>query len=76
MLATIHDMSQAYSQLDIARVPMSLWVVYQAARRRVLFSDRLTRQQEAKAVATVEAELCAAGVPRLPSPRGPVDERG
>jgi hypothetical protein len=75
MLATVNDVRVAYPQLEVAETRMTLWVAYLAARRLLLFSDRLTRPEEAAAVAEAERQLEAAGFSpapaTVPRPRPP-----
>jgi hypothetical protein len=75
MLATVNDVRHAYPHLQVAEVPMDLWVAYHASRRLLLFSDHLG-PQEAQAVAAAQAHLSAAGIHGVPSPRRPAEERG
>lgn len=75
MLATINDVRHAYTQLEVVRVHMGVWVAYFAAHSRLQFSDRLHGQDEADAVAEAERQLTAAGVTpgRVPRQRQPQD---
>jgi hypothetical protein len=69
---TIAELGSVYPDVRMARARLTSWAAYLADLSVVLFHTPLTDEQEASAVATMDHELSAAGVPRVPSPRGPV----
>jgi hypothetical protein len=82
--STIAELTSVYPDVRVDRVPQTAWAAYLHDPAVVLFTDAdLTPAQEAEAVAAVERELAAAGIPRQgvssrpsgpagPGPRGRV----